>query len=84
MINSMLSNLSMPRSIVIPELPYPDIGGAIEWLCKAFGFALRIRMAIHRAQLNVGEGGAVVLIAQSADVSLRTAVVVRVEDVNAH
>jgi len=41
----MLSNRSMPRSIVIPELAYPDIGDAIDWLCKAFGFTLRIRIA---------------------------------------
>jgi len=84
MIQSMLSNRSMPRSIVIPELAYPGIGDAIEWLCKAFGFTLRIRMGEHRAQLNVGDGGTVVLIEQSAGVSLRTAVMVRVEDVNAH
>jgi uncharacterized glyoxalase superfamily protein PhnB len=74
----------MPRSIVIPELAYPDIGNAIEWLCEAFGFTLRIRMGDHRAQLNVGDGGAVVLIEQTKEVSLRTAVMVRVEDVNAH
>jgi uncharacterized glyoxalase superfamily protein PhnB len=80
----MLSNRSMPRSIVIPELAYPDIGNAIDWLCNAFGFTLRIRMGDHRAQLNAGDGGAVVLIEPSADVSLRTAVMVRVEDVNAH
>jgi uncharacterized glyoxalase superfamily protein PhnB len=80
----MLSNRSMPRSIVIPELAYPDVGDAIDWLCGAFGFTLRIRMGNHRAQLNVGDGGAVVLIEQSRDVSLRTAVMVRVEDVNVH
>jgi hypothetical protein len=80
----MLSNRSMPRSIVIPELVYPNIGDAIDWLCQAFGFTLRIRIADHRAQLNVGNGGAVVLIEQSADVSLRTAVMVRVEDVTLH
>lgn len=80
----MLSNRSMPRSTVIPELAYPDIGEAIDWLCKVFGFTLRIRMGDHRAQLNVGDGGAVVLIEQARDVSLRTAVMVRVEDVNAH
>ena len=84
MIDSMLTNRSMPRSIVIPELAYPNVGNAIDWLCKAFGFTLRIRIADHRVQLNVGEGGAVVLIEQSADVSVRAAVIVRVEDVNAH
>ena len=80
----MLSNRSMPRSTVIPQLAYPDIGQAIEWLSKAIGFTLRIRMGNHRAQLNVGDGGAIVLIEESANVSLRTAVMVRVEDANAH
>jgi uncharacterized glyoxalase superfamily protein PhnB len=80
----MLSNRSMPRSIVIPELAYPDIGVAINWLCEAFGFTLRIRMGNHRAQLNVGDGGAVVLIEESRNISLRTAVMVRVADVSAH
>jgi uncharacterized glyoxalase superfamily protein PhnB len=80
----MLSNRSMPRSVVIPELAYPDIGNAIDWLCNAFGFTLRIRMGDHRAQLNVEDGGAVVLIEQTAGISLRTAVMVRVEDVNVH
>jgi len=74
----------MPRSVVIPELAYPDIASAIDWLCNAFGFALRIRMGDHRAQLNVGNGGAVVLIETGAGVALRTALMVRVEDVNAH
>ncbi len=83
-IASMLSNRSMPSSVVIPELAYPDIGYAIDWLCKTFGFTLRIRMGDHRAQLNVPDGGALVLIEQSAEVSLRTSVMVRVEDAKAH
>jgi uncharacterized glyoxalase superfamily protein PhnB len=80
----MLFNRSMPRSIVIPELAYPDIGQAIDWLCNAFGFTLRIRMGDHRAQLNVGDGGAVVLIEDTKNISLHSAVMVRVEDVDAH
>ena len=80
----MLSNRSMPRSVVIPELAYPDISEAVEWLSRAFGFTLRIRIGNHRAQLNVGDDGAVVLIEESSNVSLRTAVMVRVEDVNTH
>ena len=74
----------MPSSVVVPELAYPDIGNAIHWLCNAFGFTLRIRMGDHRAQLNVGYGGAIVLIEQSAGVSLRSAVMVRVDDVDTH
>lgn len=79
----MLSNRSMPRSTVVPELAYPDIGQAIEKLCEAFGFTLRIRIGDHRAQLNVGNG-AVILIEAGGGVSLKTAVMVRVDDVNAH
>jgi uncharacterized glyoxalase superfamily protein PhnB len=79
----MLSNRSMPRSTVLPELAYPDIGEAITRLCDAFGFTLRIRMGDHRAQLNVGNG-AVILIEPDRNVSLKTAVMIRVEDVNSH
>jgi hypothetical protein len=60
----MLTNRSIPRCTVIPELAYPDAGEAIGWLCDAFGFTLRIRIPNHRAQLNVGDG-AVVLTEQS-------------------
>lgn len=79
----MLSNRSMPRSTVLPELAYPEIGQAIERLCETFGFTLRIRIGDHRAQLNVGDG-AVILIEVNGNVSLKTAVMVRVNDVNAH
>ena len=76
----------MPSSTVIPELAYPDVGQAITWLCDAFGFTLRLRIANHRAQLNVG-AGAVVLTEQlqaDAKAPVRSAVMVRVEDVNRH
>jgi len=79
----MISNRSIPRSTVLPELAYPDIGEAISRLCEAFGFTLRLRIGDHRAQLNVGDG-AVILIEINRNVSLKSAVMVRVEDVNAH
>jgi uncharacterized glyoxalase superfamily protein PhnB len=82
----MLANRSMPSSTVIPELAYPDVGQAITWLCDAFGFTLRLRIANHRAQLNVG-AGAVVLTEQlqaDAKAQARSAAMVRVEDVNRH
>jgi len=50
----------MPAATVIPELAYPDAAEAVDWLCKAFGFTLRMRIADHRAQLNVGDGAIVV------------------------
>ncbi len=79
----MLSNRSVPQSVVLPEFAYPDIGEAINHLVEAFGFTLRLRIADHRAQLNVGEG-AVILIETTRSVSLKSSVVVRVDDVDAH
>ncbi len=80
----MLTNRSMPRATVIPELPYGDVGGAIEWLCAAFGFTLRIRMGNHRAQLNVGNDGAIVLTERAAGDLCRHSVMVRVTDIDEH
>jgi len=79
----MLANRSIPRCTVIPELPYPAIGPAIDWLCDTFGFSLRIRIGDHRAQLNVGDG-AVILIEPRGTSSCAGSVMVRVQDVNTH
>ena len=82
----MLSNRSMPRCTVIPELAYPDVGEACDWLCEAFGFSVRLRIANHRVQLNVGDG-AVVLTTRAATeppVESAHAVMVRVADVDGH
>lgn len=73
----------MRRSTVSPELAYPNIGEAIDRLSNAFGFTLRIRIGDHRAQLNVGDG-VVILIEAARGISLKSAVMIRVEDVNAH
>jgi uncharacterized glyoxalase superfamily protein PhnB len=81
----MLSNRSMPAAQVIPELAYPDVGAAVEWLCRAFGFSLRLRIGDHRAQLEFGSGAVII---RSGAVALEAAashsVMVRVEDVDAH
>jgi uncharacterized glyoxalase superfamily protein PhnB len=86
----MLSNRSMPRSTVIPELGYPDLTAAAAWLCAAFGFTVRLRIANHRVQLNVGDG-AVVLTElppgpgdAAVDLGRDHSVMVRVADVNRH
>lgn len=79
----MLANRSIPRSTVIPELVYPDVQKAVEWLCDVFGFTLRIGMGSHRAQLNVGDGAVVVMEPRGGSRS-RGDVMVRVEDVNRH
>jgi uncharacterized glyoxalase superfamily protein PhnB len=73
----------MPRSTVLPELAYPDVNEAVERLCRGFGFSLRIGMGNHRAQLNVGDG-AVILIQTDRDIALKSAIVVRVDNVDGH
>jgi uncharacterized glyoxalase superfamily protein PhnB len=81
----MLANRSIPRCTVIPELGYPDIGEAIDWLCDAFGFTLRLRIANHRAQLNVGDGAVVLTEASGGEgCVLAHSVMVRVEDADRH
>ncbi|MGA2422277.1 MAG: VOC family protein [Candidatus Acidiferrum sp.] len=52
----MLANRSVPPCTVIPVLSYPDVGAAAEWLCGAFGFAVRLRIGNHRIQLKAGDG----------------------------
>lgn len=52
----MRANRSVPLCPVIPVLRYPDPAVAAEWLGKAFGFAVRLRIANHRIQMRAGEG----------------------------
>jgi len=84
------SNRSIPSPTVIPVLIYPDVRAAVEWLEAAFGFVERLQIGeAHRAQLNVGGGGAVI----AADVrgnrvppregESTSSVLVRVEDAHA-
>ena len=49
-------NRSVPPCPVIPVLRYPDPSAAAEWLGKAFGFTVRLRIANHRIQMRAGEG----------------------------
>lgn len=80
----MQKNRSIPAATVIPELGYPDVGAAAEWLSKAFGFTVRLRIANHRIQMNVGEGGAIVLVEASRAADHTHGVMVRVPNVAAH
>jgi uncharacterized glyoxalase superfamily protein PhnB len=84
----MLANRSIPSCTVIPELAYPDVGQAMDWLCDVFGFTVRLRIANHRVQLNVGDG-AVVVTELRAELGKGVpdqahSVMVRIENVNAH
>ena len=75
---------------IVPFIGYEDAPGAIEWLEAAFGFGERVRIGeAHRAQLRVGEDGAVVVanvrgsqVAPSAT-SVTHLIKVRVPDVDA-
>ena len=49
-------NRSVPPCVVIPVLIYPDPGAAADWLSKAFGFTVRLRIANHRVQMKAGDG----------------------------
>ncbi len=80
----MLSNRSMPEATVIPVLVYPDFTRAVDWLCDTFGFSLRLRIADHRAQLNVADGAVVVTSGSLGDRQGFGSIMVRVKDVNFH
>jgi uncharacterized glyoxalase superfamily protein PhnB len=58
----MKRNRSVPPSTVIPVLVYPDVREAVAWLSAAFGFVERTRIGEdHRAQLSIGEDGAMIV-----------------------
>lgn len=80
----MLSNRSMPASTVIPVLAYPDVNQAVEWLCGTFGFTVRLRIASHRAQLNVDDASIVITDGGCGNEHSSDSVMVRVKDLDAH
>jgi len=58
----MKPNRSIPPFAVIPVLFYPDVRQAVAWLSAAFGFAERTRIGdSHRAQMSIGEDGAMIV-----------------------
>lgn len=78
----MHGNRSMPASTIIPELPYPDVREAVEWLCQTFGFTERLRIGTHRAQLTFGNGS--IVVTQGSAAASSCALMVRVDDVDSH
>jgi uncharacterized glyoxalase superfamily protein PhnB len=55
-------NRSVPPTTVVPILVYPDVRAAVTFLTAAFGFIERTRIGgSHRAQLAVGDDGAVII-----------------------
>lgn len=61
-------NRSVPPATVVPILVYPDVQAAVAFLTAAFGFVERTRIGdSHRAQLAVGEDGAVIIAETGGD-----------------
>jgi uncharacterized glyoxalase superfamily protein PhnB len=79
-----IENRSVPASTVIPVLAYADVAEASDWLCKAFGFRLRLRIGDHRAQLVLGHGAVIVTELGEGDSRGTSRVHVRVDDAQSH
>jgi uncharacterized glyoxalase superfamily protein PhnB len=78
-----LKNRSMPPGVFIPVLPYSDVAEAVKWLCEAFGFAERLRIGNHRAQL-IFNGASMVVTDAAQHVSPGQSVMVRAENIDPH
>lgn len=77
----MITNRSMPPGVIIPELPYDDVGEAAAWLCQAFGFKERLRIGNHRCQLSFGQSSVVVIERKEPGISY---ILVHVDDVDSY
>jgi uncharacterized glyoxalase superfamily protein PhnB len=84
------TNHSAPPMTVTPVLIYPDVRAAVAWLASAFDFEERVRIGEgHRAQLAVGDDGAVVVAAAAGhkapptEGNITHLIKVRVRDVDA-
>jgi len=76
----------MPPGTFIPELAYEDVAEAAAWLCRAFGFRERLRIANHRVQLSFGDGSMVVIERPRGGNPAEHlhSTMVRVDDIDAH
>jgi uncharacterized glyoxalase superfamily protein PhnB len=79
-----ISNRSVPDATVIPVLAYDDAPEAADWLCRAFGFTVRLRIADHRVQLDFGDGAVIATDGGRARAGNGHSVLVRVEDADRH
>ena len=56
----MIVNRSAPAATVVPILVYEDVGAALDFLTRAFGFKERLRAewggSISHAQMDIGAG----------------------------
>jgi uncharacterized glyoxalase superfamily protein PhnB len=76
-------NRSVPPCPVIPVIIYPDPSAAADWLRKAFGFTVRLRIANHRIQMKAGDG-CFTIAKGNVTPNNSQHVQVRIEDANAH
>jgi hypothetical protein len=53
---AMIRNRSVPADLVLPHVFYEDLGAAIEWLSRAFGFVEHFRYGepVSGAQVHLG------------------------------
>ena len=73
----------MPASVLIPVIAYPDVHAAADWICAAFGFAVRLRIEDHRVQLEREGASLVVRKAETAsDDASRCKMMLRVKNVD--
>jgi uncharacterized glyoxalase superfamily protein PhnB len=85
----MTRNRSAPPASVTPVLTYPDVGEAVAWLSRVFGFVEHVRIGDHRAQLGFGDGALIVADDSHGresphDSGITHSVLVRVDDVDRH
>jgi uncharacterized glyoxalase superfamily protein PhnB len=94
----LVKNRSRPAGTVVPTLIYDDVPDAVDWLCNAFGFRLRIRAGRGHAQLAIGGGsmmlgqsrteagpdGDALVFAPPDDRRVSQSIFVAVDDVDAH
>ena len=87
-----MRNASIPPYSVLPVLAYDDVRAAVEYLTRVFGFAERVQIGDHRAQLSAPAGGGAVIVADAthgrrspaAWDGVTQSVMVRVDDVDTH
>ncbi len=53
-----MRNASIPPYSVLPVLAYDDVRAAVEYLTQVFGFAERVQIGDHRAQLSAAAAAA--------------------------
>jgi uncharacterized glyoxalase superfamily protein PhnB len=91
----MMKNRSVPTDVMLPHITYQNVGSALVWLTKAFGFAEHYRYGgdgeqFDAAQMHLGDAWIMINNARPGRVSPAMAahetqrLTVFVEDVDAH